>query len=195
MDVRASDLRFVANRLMAPYYIFVRARNRTPDAEFLRMLGLSDYRPTPTIPPCSPHACLADDGTWTMIADDWTYTVWHMPSTRPTLRALAQTCDVFACSVGDCDESFDFDYYEGGSLVRRYRVYDPDFKGGRLIEDDGAPLPGEAAAFMATNNLRIVLEIADSLGIRTDYRPEEIRRYAPVAPTPSTRIRAFLERP
>ena len=45
-----------------------------------------------------------------MVADDWHYTLWHMPSTRPALQALGRGCDVFACSVGDCDRSFDFAY-------------------------------------------------------------------------------------
>src|SRR5262249_33388438 len=77
----------------------------------------------------------------------WYYTLWHMRSTRPTLQALGRSCDVFACSIGDCDHSFDFVYYRGGRLVRQYVVEDPDFRGGRVVENTGEPLPGEAAAF------------------------------------------------
>jgi hypothetical protein len=172
---------FVAGRLHAPYFIFVRGEGQYSDADLLRLLGLSAYRPTRTPPRRRRYAILADDGPWTMIADDWHYTLWHMPSTRPALQELGRSCDVFAASVGDCDHSFDFVFYRGGHLVRRYVVADPDFRGGSVVEDTGTPLPGESAAFREEDELRIVLGVAASLGIRTDYEVRDIRVYAPGA--------------
>jgi hypothetical protein len=172
---------FIRGRLHAPYFIFVRGEGRYSDADLLRLFGLSAYRPTKARRRGGHHAILADDATWTMVADDWCYTLWHMPSTRPALQALGQSCDVFACSVGDCDHSFDFVYYRGGRLVRRYVVEDPDFRGGRVVENMGEPLPGEAAAFGGSDELGIVLGVATSLGIRTDYAEGDVRVYAPLA--------------
>jgi hypothetical protein len=86
--------------------------------------------------------------------------------------------DVFACSVGDCDRSFDFVYYRGSRLVRKYVVADPDFRGGVVVEDVGRPLPGEWAAFRQAGELSIVLGIAASLGIKTDYTERDVRVYA-----------------
>jgi hypothetical protein len=172
---------FVCGRLHAPYFIFVRGGGRYSDADLLRLFGLSAYRPTDSPRRLGRYALLAGDGPWTMVADDWFYTLWHMPSTRPALQELGRRCDVFACSVGDCDHSFDFAYYSQGRLARRYVVADPDFRGGRVVEDTGTPLPGETTAFGGEDELRIVLGVAASLGIRTDYAPHDIRAYAPSA--------------
>ena len=141
--------------------------------------GLSDYARTPSLPPYGRHALLATDGPWTLLADDWFYTLWYMPSTRPTLAALAETCDVFACSVGECDESFDFLSYRDGTLVRHYVVASPDYRSRVIEKDFGDPLPGESAAFAHADAQDIVLEIATSQGVKTTFTEKDIRIYAP----------------
>ena len=169
---------FVEGELHAPYFMFLRCAGRHSDADLLRRFELTSYRPTKSAPRLGRYAILADDGEWTMIADDWYYTLWHKQSTRPALAALAETCDVFACSVGDCDRSFDFVYYRDARLVRKYVVADPDFRGGSVVENVGEPLPDESAAFGQTDEVRIVLCVAASLGIKTDYSERDIRVYA-----------------
>jgi hypothetical protein len=175
-----NDTLFIDGRLHTPYFIFVRCAGRYSDADLLQQLGLAAYRRTKSARLLEHYAIFADDGQWTMIADDWYYTLWHMPSTRPALEELGRSCDVFAGSVGECDHSFDFVYYQNSRLVRRYVVDDPDFRGGIIVENTGVPLPGEAAAFKEADELRIVLGIAASLGIRTDYTEKDVRVYAPL---------------
>jgi hypothetical protein len=172
---------FVNGRLHAPYFIFVRSEGRYSDSDLLRLFGLSAYGPTQEPHRLGRHALLADDGLWTMIADDWHYTLSHMSSTRPVIEELGRSCDLFACSVGDCDQSFDFVYYSGGRLVRRYVVADPDFKGGTVVQNTGEPLPGEANAFKESGQLDMVLSLAASLGIGAGRLEREVRVYAPAS--------------
>jgi 5S rRNA maturation endonuclease (ribonuclease M5) len=64
-------------------------------------------------------------------------------------------------------------------LVRKYVVTDPDFRGGKVAENIGEPLAGEAAAFENKDDeLKIVLAVAESLGIKTNYSEREVRLYA-----------------
>jgi hypothetical protein len=110
-----------------------------------------------------------------MVADDCSYTLWHMSSTGQAIHQLGQAFDVFAASVGDCDCSLDFEYYRDGRVTRRYVADDR----GRVVENLGEPLPGEAAAFREITELRIVRAIAASLGIRVNHTAQELRAYDP----------------
>lgn len=172
-----SDL-FVHGELQSYYFIFLKCSGKFSDAELLQQFGLSAHSRTNAFPSDCSYVLLADDGEWTLIADDWWYTLWHLPSTRTRIAAIGQTCDVFACSFGDCDRSFDFAYYHDSRLIRRYVVEDPHFQGGVVVENFGDPLPGEAAAFKEADQLKLVLGVAASLGIKTEYNEHDLRAYA-----------------
>jgi hypothetical protein len=145
----------------------------------LHRFGLSTYRPTEIFPRLGNYVALADDGEWTLIADDLGYTLWRMPSTRPAIEALGQSWDVFACSIADCDDSFDFEYHRENHLVRRYVAADSGGSAPVVVENFGERLPGESTAFKQAFVLNIVLGVAASLGIRTDYTEQDVRVYVP----------------
>lgn len=171
---------FPQGGLHAPYFIFLRCAGRYSDADLLTKFGLGKYLPaTAAVADRGRYAILADDGQWTLLADDWFYTLWHLPETRPTIEALAQECDIFACSVGECDRSFDFVYYHQSRLIRKYVVEDPHFRGGVVVQNVGYPLPAEAAALQLEDETNIVLAIAASLGIKTNYTESDVRIHAP----------------
>ena len=70
-------------------------------------------------------------------------------------------------------------------MVRRFVVDDPNFQGGVVVENLGEPLPGEHPAFKESTfkeytEMKIILAIATSLGIKTDYTEQDIRIYAPL---------------
>ena len=174
-----TPMRFYNNHLSAPQFIFVRCAEKCDDFDLLQAFGLSTYRRAKWLWCLERYAVLADDGQWMMVADDWRYTLWHMSSTRPAIENLGRNYEVFACTIGDCDHSFDFVYYSGGRLIRRYMVADPDFRGGKVVENFGEPLPGELVAFREADELDIVLKVAASLGIRVNYTKRDIRVYKP----------------
>jgi hypothetical protein len=178
------DSDFIRGTLHAPHYIFVRDAGGHSDAHLLLLFGLTGYRATQSPRRPGRFALLAGDGAWTMLADDWLYTLWSRPTTDQAIHQLGQTHDVFACSVGDSDHSFDFVYYRGGRVVRRYVVVDPDYRGGRVVVNTGEPIPGEAAAFRERDEWRIVIAIVAALGIRSNYTAEEIRAYVPSESSP-----------
>lgn len=173
------NLVFVRGELRSPYYIFVRASGNKTDADLLRELGLGSYVRREKAPQFGRYAILADDGQWTLIADDGHYTLWNRPTTRPVIADWAQHYDVFTCSIGDCDRSFDFTYYRDGKLARACGVADPDNGGGTVWENIGAPLSAEPQAFQLADERHTVLAIAASLGIQTRYGEAEVRIYAP----------------
>jgi len=166
--------------LHAPFFIFIKCAGAYSDADLLRRFGLSGYQRVSAPPDSGPYVCLTEDGQWMHIADDWSYTLWHRPSTWETLAETAKNHDVFACSTGDCDYSWQFVYYRHGRLLRKYVVDDPHYrKGGIVVEDFGIPLEAEESATQLSDESEIVLTIAASLGIDVNHRAKEIRVCAP----------------
>ena len=168
----------IDGRLISPFFIFIKGEGQLDDIDILSRFGLGTYRQRRTVPSYGRRAVIADSGCWKLLADDFSYTLWDMESTRPTLSKVAEQFDVFACSVGDSDESFDFIYYVGGSLIRKYTVTDPHYDGGSVVENVGEPLPAESDLLTSgKEKLAIVLGIAQSLGINVDFREADLRIY------------------
>lgn len=166
--------------LRSPYFIFIRCAGQYDDIELLHQLGIHgfvrDSEPTGKL--C---VFVTEDKQWTHVADDWFYTLWHgrhTPARFEGIQTLARKHDIFTCSVGDVDESFDFVYYSGGRLMREYVVEDPDFKGGKVVQDMGPLLPNEEKSLKEPDPLKRVLGIAQSLGIDTQHRRDQIRTYS-----------------
>lgn len=175
---------FAHGKLHSPYFIFLCGNGDLSDRDLLQRFSLPTYDRTASPSAYGPYAILADDGTWNLVADDWRYTLWHMPSTRIAIAELAAHCDVFACSVGDIDHSYDIVYYRNSQLIRKFVVEDRDFKGGSVVENLGKPLLAEQAVFKQPDELQYVLDIASSLGIKTRYCETDLRIYCPPQSAP-----------
>jgi hypothetical protein len=165
--------------LHSPYFIFIRCRKLYRDTEVLSHFGIGHYQRASDVTPhtYARYAILADAGEWTLIADDWYYTLWHMPGTRDAIAQLGKSFDIFACSVGDSDDSFDFVYYRDGRMVRKHVVVDPEYRDGVVKESFGSPLSGEYETGKLPDYLPYVLEIARGLGIDPPHSEEQLRCY------------------
>lgn len=173
------DSLLINGRIHSPYFIFIQCGGAYSDADLLTRFGLRDYRRSDSSSNPGRYVCITSDRQWTHIADDWSYTLWHMASTRDVIDEIGSDHDVFACSAGDCDHSWDFIYYRHGRLLRKHVVEDPHFLGGRVVEEFGIPLEGEADAMKHSDELEIALGIASSLGIDVRHNMEKIRVYSP----------------
>ncbi|GAB5532510.1 MAG: hypothetical protein Roseis3KO_42870 [Roseivirga sp.] len=107
--------------------------------------------------------------------DDPMYSLWFDKEIRDRLKALSQEFDIFSCSVGDIDASYDFRYYQKGKITREFVVEDPKMNGGKIVTDSGSPLPGEKV--IKKDQLEKVLHIARSLGITVKHNLSDIRCY------------------
>jgi hypothetical protein len=166
--------------LHSAFFIFVRHPHPYSDAELLTRFNLGSYRRASGVAPLSRLAVISDDGAWTMLADDMHYTLWHMGTTRPAIEAIAKQHDVFACTEGDSDRSFDFMYFKNGQLVREYAVSSPLYSDRVVDLDFGVPLPGESA-LLSKDGHNIGLDLAGTLGIKTRFAVSDSRLYVSTA--------------
>lgn len=134
--------------------IYVRSYNRLSDQDFLEIFGLQEYHEA-SLPLSfnSKHVVFANDFEWTHIADDYYYTLWHNPRTIEAIIELSKSYDIFRNSVGDIDESFEFEYYQNGNLVRKF-VFEHDvFKKTKMVSVDiGTKIFGEPKTFSSLKN-------------------------------------------
>jgi hypothetical protein len=169
--------------ISAPYFIFLRCAGECADDEILRMLDIDGHKRNASPTSGQSHLYLTEDKVWTHVADDWYCSLWHSRRIRPAMARVATRFDVFACSVGDTDQSYDFIYYRNAQLVRKYVVEDPHWRGGKVVEDYGAPLPGENEAHKVHDELHRVLFIASLLGVDLRHKLDSIRIYTKARPS------------
>ena len=166
-------------KLNSPFSIFIRQPNAYSDKELLQLFRLGHYKRSP-VSQNGRHAIFADAGGWTMLSDDWCYTLWHLPTTKRVIRKLAKSHDIFACSEGDCDRSFDYKYYVDGQLVREYTVHSPRFSDREVGVNRGGLLPNEHE-ILVEDGYNIGIAVAAGLGIKTQFTDDDLRIFTPPA--------------
>lgn len=161
--------------LHSPFVIAIRNRS-LGDAEILEWLNCSQYEPRPAAPFAFPRVYVGQDEHWTLVADDWAYTLRHRCGERRLERG-ARWGEMFSFWVGDSDESYGFSHYVDGTLQRAYHVDSPQFSDRIVVYEEGPPLPGESEALREKDGMVIVWVLAESLGIETDHRRKRFRCY------------------
>ncbi len=168
--------------LHTPNMIFIRSYNVIPDEDFIKLLGLPNYKKAPPpLPSDGSHIVFGNDDEWTHIADDFNYTLWwDDPKTNKAVASLSKTFDVFRCSNGDIDESFEFEYFKDGSLARKM-IFDHDIfkKEENILVNIGNKLasePLELSGLKAEAN-DMFPSITKALGIKKITDPTLLRFY------------------
>ncbi|WP_338765591.1 hypothetical protein WAF17_01965 [Bernardetia sp. ABR2-2B] len=157
----------------SPFLIFIKGLNHLPDIEILQLLELQNVETRDFEKETECYLRITRDKEWVHIMDNWFYGLWHSKSFKNRVDKLGEKYDIFYCSVGDCDNSFDFTYYKNGLIQRKYVVSDD----GKMIESKGKPLPFEEDNLKESDELDKVISIAKSIGIETNHKLEDIACY------------------
>lgn len=143
------------------------------------MLGIAAVKcPLESHTRIDPHLFITEDDAWLHVVDDWTYTLWHTHVIE-VLHKQLPGAEVFACSIGDCDDSFDFRYYSSGRLLRKFVVDDPSFnrQKRKVTIDEGDPLLGEQALDKIESDQEYVLSLAKNVGVNIRHDLSAVRSY------------------
>jgi hypothetical protein len=167
--------------LHTPFMIYVRSHDILSDEDFLELFGLHGYHKAfPPLPFIGSHVVFANDSEWNHIADDYRYTLWMSTKTTEAIAKLSTSYDVFRNSIGDTDESFEFEYYQDGKLVRKFVFEHNIFKGTRNVTVDiGTKLPGEPKTLseLKSSAEKMFPTITQALGIVRVTDPLQNRFY------------------
>ncbi len=168
-------------QLHTPFMIYIRSYNTLSDQDFMKLFGLQDYhKVSPPLSSVGSHVVFANDSEWTHIADDVRYTLWHSPKTAEAIAELSASYDVFRNSIGDIDDSFEFEYYQDGKLVRKFIFEHNVFKGTEIVtEDTGTKLLGEPETISSLKSSaeKMFPTITQALGIVRVTDPLQNRFY------------------
>ncbi len=170
--------------ILAPFYIFVKCVGKLDEDQLLKKLGLVYTKKTAQQgtndlekPGGDSDFYIINDGVWIHLMDNFFYNLWTSKPFRTNLAKIGLQYELYFCSIGDIDASFDFTYYKNGKKVREYIIKDPHFTNGILVKNQGAPLPKEASCLNQEDTLSKVLELAKSLGIKLHHEPQNIQFY------------------
>lgn len=172
---------FKWGELHTPFMIYVRSHNTLSDEDFMELFGLQGYhRVSPPLPFLGLHVVIANDSEWTHIADDFRYTLWHSPKTAEGIAKLSTSYDIFRNSIGDIDNSFEFEYHQHGKLVRKF-IFEHDVvkRTETVTVDTGVPLLGEPATLsdLKASAEKMFPTITQPLGIVRVTDPLQNRFY------------------
>lgn len=168
----------------SPYSIFIKEGPKLSDNKIMVALGLEDYKIVSdekernNIALNKRYIYLTEDEHWTYVMDDLSYTLWYSKEIRKRILLLSNIFEIFSCSIGDIDDSFDFTYFKHGEIIREYVVEDPKFNGGEVVKNVGLPFPIEDIALKKTDTLEKVCTIAASFGIKMNQELAQVRVYA-----------------
>lgn len=165
----------------SPFFVLIKNGFQLSDIEILERLGIGEYslitskegRQKQDINKV--YLYFTEIGKWTHLMDDCYY-LWHNKNIRHHILELSKDFEIFTFWLPDVDESYGFTYYKNGEIVRTYQVADPNFDGGFVEKDYGKPFTIEEKTLSQKVEFRGEM-IAESLGIKFDYKPKNIRIY------------------
>jgi hypothetical protein len=161
--------------------IYVRSHHTLSDTDFIKLFGLQDYhKVSPPLPYTGSHVVFANDSEWTHIADDLGYTLWRGPKTSEAITELSKSYAVFRNSIGDIDDSFEFEYHQDGKLVRKFVFEHNVVTSTQIITvDTGPKLIGEPATLsdLKASAEKMFPTIIQALGIVRVTDPLQNRFY------------------
>lgn len=164
----------------SPFYIFIKGLQDKSAIEILELLGLGACDlVVGMVEDLHDDACIYiyNDKNWIHLMDNWFYSNWHSTSLHDRINVLGQTLEIFTCSVGDTDLSFNFKYYKDGVKRREYIVTSPNDNDEIISLNFGQPLAGEKEGLKQEDQLKRVTYIAKSLGIKFPKTMYDLRCY------------------
>ncbi|BDS11326.1 hypothetical protein [Aureispira anguillae] len=175
-------MRIIDSTLFSPFYIFIKASDLS-DSEVLNLLGikkfelLNKYQKHPKNWQKKRTLFITECKNWIHIMDFMDYNLWHNPQLRINLELISKKYDIFYCSTGDDDYSYDFTYLKEGILKRKLIVEYPNYKGPIIKENIGKRLLGESEKIVLKDERKEVLSIAKAIGINLNHEESKIRQY------------------
>lgn len=102
---------------------------------------------------------------WKHLYDDFSYYLYNNPSIRDRIQALGSKFDMLWCSVGDCDESFEYLYYNNGAKRRELIVDSPSYRDRVIRTSIGEPFKFESDLFDKPSEIDLLEDIERGFGI------------------------------
>lgn len=163
----------------APFLIFIKGITHLSDIQILETLGLNRIKVIDSLEERKSSLYLTRSKNWVHIMDNWLYNLWHKNSFEKKLEELGKKYDIFHCSVGDCDDSFDFVYFKYGKLRRKHIFEDSVFTGIKQVTNDiGEVLSSEKQILEKDTDAQVkIIELAKSIGVEINHKEDDIICY------------------
>ena len=169
----------------SPFFLFIRHSSNPSDQDILDALGLGSYGLIEPDDVHRPHVVVGHTEDWTVVADDYFYTLWHAERTTHAIATYAaRVDDAFICRWPDVDETFAFSVWRRGECVRSFDLVKPGWSDPVTLEESGQKLEietEELASQSAEDRLKTIsgelgYVASDAIGTFRVYAGPEIVR-------------------
>lgn len=169
------------NRNIFPSYICIKGISEKSDLEILKLLQVtSDIAQAYDKNELTAEdfdIFVSRDDQWVHIIDNSFWMLDESKEVKKSIEALGKRYDIYTCSVGDADLSFNFKYFKDGQLRREYVVESPNYNDEVIVVNFGDVLSGEIEGLHKKDQLEKVLFIAHSLGVNIPKDFESLTSY------------------
>jgi hypothetical protein len=167
-------IRLYKHHVFSPHFIFIKGITQLSNSEILKLLGIKliDEITIEQYSDSEDEILITRIGEWVHVIDNWYYKLWASENVCNKIKQLGNDYELFECSTGDSDESFEFQHYKNGNLVREYK--DEDYRGG-ITTNFGDKLPNEDDILKEGNILLLVMKLAQSIGVEMPPKIEELQ--------------------
>ena len=163
----------------SPFFIFINGLTKLNNIEILKFIGFDNVKEVYNIDSLKDDNCiyLSTSENWVNIMDNGAYELYYSKKFNDKITELSKTYNIFMCSVGECDKSFEFKFYNNSQLTRHLKVDSPKFDDQITAIDLGTPLKGEVPSNNIIDELEYVIKLANSLEIDIPTDSNKIKCY------------------
>ena len=166
--------------LHSPFLFFFSHSPLPSDQAILQALGLDEYKLIEAEDiHHRPHVVIGHTDNWTVVADDYYYTLWHSERTTHAIETYAATLnDAFICRWPDVDETFAFSLWRRGTCLRSFDLIQEGWTGPVRFEESGEKLEIETDELAQLGAWQQLESISSELGFVAGNADGTYRVYA-----------------
>lgn len=164
-------------------FLFIKTHGNIGFEQALNHFDINTYVLDQSFDGLTNRLWLHDDNTWLHILDGWDYYLFHLTDLEMSLESLSEEYDLLWFCIGECDLSFEIQFWQEGRVTRSIAVHSRNYSDQNLVKNEGCWTNVEKEILSKTGEIQLkdpdkfvhcLLDYAKSFGIKAGYTEENL---------------------